>query len=214
MLVSSVTRGSLLNLLVVHKWYSSSHGGLALKFERYSWYQWDGAAVVTRVISVFRGQLYSGWCLFMCHSRNWSRHCHCCCWCVCYCYCSCGFFFISFSRKNAKGNHKFLYITGGENIAKVCHTNQLKPGLKYKLLLKYFQNPSLLKDWVKSALVFENIRWLYFSMSLPQSLVMREPVVPSFVPVSVLKNPSYCFDFVEFYLCFDLQLPLREGIQK
>lgn len=46
-------------------------------------------------------------------------------------------------------------------------------------------------------------------MSLPESVVMRELVVASFVPVNVLSNTSYCLDFVEFYLCFNLQLPLR-----
>lgn len=46
-------------------------------------------------------------------------------------------------------------------------------------------------------------------MSLTESLLMREPVDPSFVPVSVLSNTSYCLDFVEFYLCFNVQLPLR-----
>lgn len=84
--ICSIIVGSSINLLVVHKWYSSSRGGLALKSERDSWYQWDGAAVINRVISVFRGQLCSGLCLFVCHSRKWSRHCHCCCWCICCCY--------------------------------------------------------------------------------------------------------------------------------
>lgn len=114
------------------------------------------------------------------------------------------------AEKNAKANHEFPYRTEGKkNIVKAYHTNQLKLGLKYKLLLKSFQNPSLLKDWVKSAVVFENIGWLYFCMSLPESLVMREPVVPFFVAVSVLSNPLYCLDFSEFHLCFKLKLPLR-----
>lgn len=30
--------------------------------------------MITRVISVFRGQLCSGLCLFICHSRKGSRH--------------------------------------------------------------------------------------------------------------------------------------------
>lgn len=84
--ISSIFVGSSINLLVVHKWYSSSREGLALKSERDSWYQWDGAAVINRVISVFGGQLCSGLCLFVCHSRKWSRHCHCCCCCICCCY--------------------------------------------------------------------------------------------------------------------------------
>lgn len=47
-------------------------------------------------------------------------------------------------------------------------------------------------------------------MSLPESLVMSEPVVPSFVLVSVPSNLICCLDFVEFHLCFNLQLALRE----
>lgn len=106
--IFSVSVGLSLNLLVVHKWCSSSHGSLALKSESYSWYQWDGAAVITRVISFFRGQLCSGLCLFMCHSKKWSRQCHCCCWCIRYCYCSYDFLFPSAEKMPKQATSFFI----------------------------------------------------------------------------------------------------------
>lgn len=106
--ISSIIVGSSINLLVVHKWYSSSRGGLALKSERDSWYQRDGAAVIELFQSLEANYVLV--CASLCVIPGSGADTAIAVAGVSAAVTRPMIFFISLCRKNAKTNHKILHI--------------------------------------------------------------------------------------------------------